>query len=171
MPASASRNCSTCQNHQGSQIRFFSQLAHFFALQLAQKGLARNTPPGRSRCRVGAPRGRRRYSERARGFLTLRGKTCGAALRKIPREPDSRPRNVEKRPRQSAHYGTHVHIHATATPPTGSAPRRPPQPDLRRCAHSATPPTGSAQRRACTGWPYNLYRSAEPPAGSSEDLA
>jgi len=53
MPASASRSCATCQNHQASQIRFFSQLAHFFALQLAhffalqlaQKGLTRNTPP------------------------------------------------------------------------------------------------------------------------------
>ena len=104
------------------------------------------TMPGWS----GAPRGRRRYSERARGFLSLRGKTCGAALRKIPREPDSRPRIVEKRPHRSAHYGTHIHtphrICAEAPTQTGSAPRCP-------TSHSHTPHRICAEARhtMCAG--------------------
>jgi hypothetical protein len=89
MPSSALSHRATCQKRQGRQFRFCSQLA--------QKN-PRNKPPGRSRCRVGGvPRGRRRCSERARGFLSFRGTTCGAALRKIPRQPDS-PRIVETPP-------------------------------------------------------------------------
>jgi len=63
------------------------------------------------------------------------------------------------------------------TPPTGSAPRRPPQPDLRRGAQqaTATPPTGSAQRRATPPWApdgrITCTALPKPPAGPSEGLA
>ena len=61
------------------------------------------------------PRGRRRCSERSRGFLSLCEKTCGAALRQIPRVPDSR-----------AHRTAPTSSVPRARTPTRSAPRRPP---------------------------------------------
>ena len=128
-------------------------------------------PRGAHDARVGgAPRGRRRCSERARGFLSLREKTCGAALRKIPREPDSRPRIVEKRPIvQRTTYGNHTphRICAEAPTPTGSAPRYP-------TSHSHTPHRICAEARhttKCAGWPLTCTALPKPPAGPSEGLA
>jgi len=172
MPASASRSCATCQNHQASQIRFFSQLAHFFACSSHKKASPETRPRGAHDAGLAA-----RLADGGdipsvpEAFFRFGGRRAGRRCGRFRANPTH-----DRASSKNAPIDQRTTV-PTSTPPTGSAPRRPPQPDLRRGAQqaTATPPTGSAQRRAtpqcapdgritCTALP-------KPPAGPSEGLA
>jgi len=165
MPASASRSCATCQNHQGSQIRFFSQLAQIFACSSHKKASPETRPRGAHDAGLAA-----RLADGGdipsvpEAFFRFGGRRAGRRCGRFRANPTHDPASSKNAPIDQR---TTV---PTSTPPTGSAPRRPPKPDLRRGAQqaTATPPTGSAQRRAtpCAPDAYNLYRSAETPSGA-----
>ena len=170
MPASASRSCATCQNHQASQIRSFSQLAHFFACSSHKKASPETRPRGAHDAGLAA-----RLADGGdipsvpEAFFRFGGRRAGRRCGRFRANPTHDRASSKNAPIDQRALRT------VTTPPIGSAPRRPPQPDMRRGARQqATPPTGSAQRRAihmCAGWPYKLTALPKPPAGPSEGLA
>jgi hypothetical protein len=172
LPASALRHRAKCQNHQGSQIRFFSQLAHFFACSSHQKRPRPKHAPGA----LTMP-GWRRTSRAAAMFRAcqrlsfasgedVRG---GAAADSARTRLTTAHRIVKNAAIDLRQRTTHSHtphrICAEAPTPTGSAPRCP-------TSHSHTPHRICAEAPTLyTHTTYNLYALPKPPAGPSEGLA
>ena len=163
MPASASRSCATCQNHQASQIRFFTQLAHFFACSSHKKW------PRPKHAPLTMP-GWRRASRTA------------AILRACQRLSFASGEDVRGGAAEDSARTRLTTAHRRKTPPSISALRYPhPPPDLRRgahpnriCAEIPNKPQPHPPPDLRRGAPHhqvrrmavNLYRSAETPSGA-----
>ena len=176
MPASASRHRANVVKSQGESNSFLLAARTFFCLQLAPKKASSETRPRGAHNAGLAARlaGVGDVPSVPEVFFRFGGRRAGRRCGRFRANPTH-----DRASSKNAAIDLQRAHQPTATPPTGSAPRRPTQPDLRRGAQQATPPTGFAQRRphfihahgcapsgriTCTALP-------KPPAGPSEGFA
>jgi hypothetical protein len=163
MPASASRHRATCQNHKGSQIRFFSQLAHFFGCSSSHKKASPETSPRGAHDAGLAARlaGGGDVPSVPDASFRFGGGRAGWRCGRFRANPTTHDRTSSKNaapylhPPSDLRRGAHPNRICAEVPINNPHP----PPDLRRGAHT---PTGCMPSGRITALP-------KPPAGPSDE--